>query len=70
MQIVVANLWNINPMQLKAICQCLKYDLDIIVLPELLNSCIPAAERLFASKGYTLTHVRVRSDFQERIYRL
>ena len=58
MQIVAANLWDINPMQLQAICKCLKYDPDIVVLPELRNSCIPAAEKLFASKKYILTHTR------------
>ena len=59
MQVVAANLWDINPMQLKAIRQCLKYEPDIVVLPELRLSCISAAEKLFASKGYTLTHTRV-----------
>ena len=49
-------------MQLKAIRQCLKYDPDIAVLPELQNHSIPAAEKLFANKGYTLTHTRVRRD--------
>ena len=47
-------------MQLKAIRQCLKYEPDIIVLPELRHSCIPAAAKLFASKGYILTYTRVR----------
>ncbi len=47
-------------MQLEAIRKCLKYEPDIIVLSELQNSCIPAAEKLFASEGYTLTHTRAR----------
>ena len=60
MQIVAANLWVINPMQLKAIRQCLKYEPDIVVLPELRQRCIPAAEKLFTNKGYILTHIPVR----------
>ena len=59
MHVVAANLWNINPKQLNAIQQCLAYDPDIIVLPELRNSCISAAEKLLLSQGYDLACVRV-----------
>lgn len=59
MKIVAANLWNLNPRQLNAMGQCLGYDPDIMVLPELHNRCLSAAKHLFHTEGYTLTHVRI-----------
>ncbi|NEO87965.1 MAG: endonuclease/exonuclease/phosphatase family protein [Spirulina sp. SIO3F2] len=58
-QIVAANLWNLNPRQLKAMRQCLEYEPDIVVLPELHNKCISDAKKLFLTHRYTLIHVRI-----------
>ncbi len=59
MQIIAANLWNLNPRQQKAIVHCLHYAPDLVVLPELRNDCIVDAEKLFLSEGYTFFHIRV-----------
>lgn len=59
MKIVAANLWNLNPNQLTAMGQCLEYDPDIVVLPEVHNKCVVEAEQFFLSQGYTLWHARV-----------
>lgn len=59
MQVAAANLWTLNPRQLKSILQCLQYQPDVIVLPELNRSHIANAEKLVAIKGYSLIHTPV-----------
>lgn len=62
MQVVAANLWNLNPRQLTAIHRCLQYEADVVVLPELKRSHIADAEKLLADKGYTLIHAPVHRN--------
>ncbi|NEQ54532.1 MAG: endonuclease/exonuclease/phosphatase family protein, partial [Leptolyngbya sp. SIO3F4] len=59
MQVAAANLWTLNPRQLKAIHQCLQYEPDVVVLPELKRSQTANAEKLLADQGYTLIHTPV-----------
>ncbi|MEM9807283.1 MAG: endonuclease/exonuclease/phosphatase family protein [Cyanobacteria bacterium P01_D01_bin.56] len=59
MKIVAANLWNLNPRKLKAIHQCLEYNPDIVVLPELHNKYVSPTEQLFQNEGYTLIYAHV-----------
>ena len=59
MFIASANLWNVNPFQFRAMQKCLAADPDVVVLPELRNSCVEAARSLFASAGYQFVCHRV-----------